>query len=46
MHPLWSALIIFGLIIVAINSRAQTGENVDVRAGINHESFDRLLKNM
>jgi len=44
MHPLWSALIIFGLIIVAINSRAQTGENVDVRAGINHESFDRLLK--
>jgi Protein of unknown function, DUF547 len=44
MNQLWIALIIFGLIFVAINSRAQTGENVEVRAGINHESFDRLLK--
>jgi hypothetical protein len=44
MNQLWIALIIFGLIFVAINSRAQTGENVDVRAGINHEAFDRLLK--
>src|SRR6266852_7028251 len=25
-------------------ARAQTGENVDVRAGINHDEFDRLLK--
>jgi hypothetical protein len=37
-------LIIFGLIFVAINARAQTGENVEVRAGINHDEFDRLLK--
>jgi hypothetical protein len=43
-NQLWIALIIFGLVFVAINSRAQTGENVEVRAGINHESFDRLLK--
>jgi hypothetical protein len=44
MNQLWIALVIFGLIFVAVNSRAQAGENVDVRAGINHESFDRLLK--
>jgi hypothetical protein len=44
MNQLRIALIIFGLIFVAINSRAQTGENVDVCAGINHEPFDRLLK--
>jgi hypothetical protein len=44
MNQLWIALIIFGLVFVAIISRAQTGENVDVRAGINHDSFDRLLK--
>jgi hypothetical protein len=44
MNQLWVALIIFGLIFVAIHSPAQTGENVDVRAGINHEPFDRLLK--
>jgi Protein of unknown function, DUF547 len=44
MNQLWVALIVFGLIFVAINSRAQTGENVGVRAGINHEPFDRLLK--
>jgi hypothetical protein len=44
MNQLWIALIILGLIFVAINSRAQTGENVDVRAGIDHDVFDRLLK--
>jgi Protein of unknown function, DUF547 len=44
MNQLRIALIIFGLIFVAINSGAQTGENVDVRAGINHGPFDRLLK--
>jgi len=37
-------LIIVGLIFIAMTARAQTGENVDVRAGINHESFDQLLK--
>jgi hypothetical protein len=44
MNQLRIALIIFGLIFVAINSGAQTGENVDVRARINHGPFDRLLK--
>jgi hypothetical protein len=39
-------LIIFGLVCVAVaaRSKGQTGENVDVRAGINHDQFDRLLK--
>jgi Protein of unknown function, DUF547 len=32
------------LILMAINARAQTDENVVVRAGIHHEAFDRLLK--
>jgi hypothetical protein len=40
----WIILIIIGLIFVAMTARAKAGENVDVRAGINHESFDRLLK--
>jgi hypothetical protein len=44
MNQLWITLIIFGLVFVAIISRAQTVENVEVRAGINHDSFDRLLK--
>jgi hypothetical protein len=44
VNQLWIVLIIVGLIFVAMTARAQTGENVDVRAGINHESFDRLLK--
>jgi hypothetical protein len=44
MNQLWIALIIFGLIFVAINARAQTGENVHVRSGINHNEYDRLLK--
>jgi hypothetical protein len=43
---LWILFIIFGLIFVsaAARARAQTGENVDVRAGISHEEFDGLLK--
>jgi hypothetical protein len=42
---LWVLLImlIFGLIFVS-RARAQTGKNVDVRAGIHHDEFDRLLK--
>jgi Protein of unknown function, DUF547 len=44
VNQLWIVLIIVGLIFVAMTARAQTGENVDVRAGINHDSFDRLLK--
>ncbi len=45
MNKLWVLLIIFtfGLSFVSA-ARAQTGENVDVRAGINHNEFDRLLK--
>jgi hypothetical protein len=39
-------LIIFGLICVGVAARAkgQTGENVDVRAGINHAAYNALLK--
>ena len=32
------------LIFAGAIARGQTGENVDVRAGINHDEFDRLLK--
>jgi hypothetical protein len=42
MNQLWIALIIFCFIFVT-NARAQTGENVEVRAGIDHKPFDRLL---
>jgi len=43
---LWIFLIIFGLIFVsvAVRAHAQTGENVDVPAGIDHSDYDRLLK--
>ncbi len=43
---LWILLVIFGLVCVGVAARAegQTGENVDVRSGINHDEFDRLLK--
>jgi hypothetical protein len=44
MNKLWITFIILGLIFFAIDVRGQTGENVDVRAAIDHESFDRLLK--
>ncbi len=44
MNQLWIAFIIFGLGFVAIISAAQTRENVEAPAGINHDSFDRLLK--
>ena len=48
MSKFWIPLIllIFGLIFVnaAARALAQTGENVDLAAGINHDEFDRLLK--
>jgi hypothetical protein len=44
MNNVWIPLIIFGLIFMAVAARAQTGENVNVRSGINHNEFDRLLK--
>ena len=39
-------LIVFVFICIGIvaHTEAQTGENVDVRAGIDHREFDRLLK--
>jgi hypothetical protein len=43
-NKLWISMTIFGLIFVGITTRAQKGENVDVRAGINHDEFDQLLK--
>src|SRR5205823_12268294 len=48
MNKDWPLLIVIGLLFIAIAAaRAQgnqTGENVDVRSGINHDQFDRLLK--
>jgi hypothetical protein len=44
VNQLWIILLIIGLIFVAITARAQTGENVHVRSGINHNDYDRLLK--
>ncbi len=44
---LWIFFIMFGLILVSATAHArgnQTGEDVDVRAGINHDELDRLLK--
>jgi hypothetical protein len=44
---LWVFFIMFGLILVSATAHArgnQTGEDVDVRAGINHDELDRLLK--
>ena len=45
MRP-WILFVIFGLVCVraAAGTKGQTGENVDVRSGINHDQFDRLLK--
>jgi hypothetical protein len=45
MRP-WIFLIIFGLVCVGVAARArgQTGENVDVHAVINHDTYDALLK--
>src|SRR5438105_13146985 len=44
MSKLWILLSIMGFAFVSLTTNAQTGENVDVRAGINHDDFDRLLK--
>ncbi len=41
---LWIVPIIIGLSFVVMTARAQTGENVHVRSGINHNEYDRLLK--
>jgi hypothetical protein len=45
MNKFWILPAILTLIGFAA-VRAQTGENVDVRLGINRHAFDRLLKNM
>src|SRR5919198_506050 len=48
MNKFWILLTIaiFGLIFVsaAMRAHAQTGENVDVRAGINHEEIDNAAQ--
>jgi hypothetical protein len=42
---LWALLIIFAFALTFVSeARAQTGENVDLGSGINHDEFDRLLK--
>src|SRR2546427_7367275 len=48
MNKVWIFVFIAGLLVcLSITARAQqnqTGENVDVRSGINHDEYDRLLK--
>ncbi|MGH8100532.1 MAG: DUF547 domain-containing protein [Chthoniobacterales bacterium] len=46
MPKLCVLLIMFGLVLVGAATRARAGtcENVEVRAGIRHDDFDRLLK--
>src|SRR5260370_40280359 len=44
MTKFWILLVVIGFVVVVLTARAQTGENVDVRAGINHGEYDRLLK--
>jgi hypothetical protein len=44
MNRLRIALITSGLIFVATTPRPRTGENADVRSGIHHDEYDRLLK--
>ncbi len=44
MNKLWILLFIAGFFPIRLTARAQTGENVDVRSGIDHDEFDRLLK--
>jgi hypothetical protein len=43
MNKLW-ILLVMPFTLLTLTTHAQTGENVDVRAGINHDEFDRLLK--
>lgn len=44
MKKIWILCLVMGFAFFNLTGRAQTGENVDVRAGVNHEEFDRLLK--
>src|SRR5206468_9316742 len=44
MNKLLILVLIAGFSLLHLIARAQTGENVDVRAGINHGEFERLLK--
>ncbi len=44
MNKLWILLFIAGFFPIRLTARPQTGENVDVRSGIDHDEFDRLLK--
>src|SRR5205809_4834502 len=45
MRP-WILFVILGLVCVGAveRTKGQTGENVDVRSGIDHDEYDRLLK--
>ena len=47
MNKFWILLLVFGFALLPLIGRAQqnqTGENVDVRSGISHDEYDRLLK--
>ena len=40
----WIVLSMMGFAFISLITHAQTGENVDVRSGIDHQEFERLLK--
>jgi hypothetical protein len=44
MNKLGIFLSVMGFAFSTLTSPAQTGENVEVRAGIDHSEFDRLRK--
>jgi hypothetical protein len=44
LKNVWTVLSIMGFTFVSVTAGAQTGENVEVRSGIDHQQFDRLLK--
>ena len=44
MNKFWVTLAMFGLIFLAKTALPRTSETVEVRAGIDHSEFDRLLK--
>jgi Protein of unknown function, DUF547 len=44
MEKIWILFSIVAVVAIGSGASAQTGESVEVRAGINHAPFDRLLK--
>src|SRR3984893_1188108 len=47
MNKFWILFLVFGFALLPLIARGQqnqTGENVDVRSGISHDEYERLLK--